>query len=133
MGGYETIADAHGRRRLDNPEDFVRLEIEAALARDVRVIPILVDKARMPTAEELPGSLAKLVRRQALELSPSRFDSDLGRLLRVLDRTLTEVQAQPAPPKPRPPEPPPSGARRPTSRSPCARWCPRVAGPASTT
>jgi hypothetical protein len=93
-----TITDQHGRRRLDNPEDFVRLEIEAALERDVRVIPILIDGARMPTAEELPGNLARLVRRQALELSPSRFDSDLGRLLRVLDRTLTEVQAPPKPP-----------------------------------
>ena len=44
-----TITDAGGRRRLDDPHDFVRLEIEAALARNVRVIPILVDGARMPT------------------------------------------------------------------------------------
>ena len=44
-----TITDADGRRRLDGPHDFVRLEIEAALARDVRVIPILVDGARMPS------------------------------------------------------------------------------------
>ena len=71
-----------GLRRLDDPDDFVRLEIEAALTRDVRVIPILVDGARMPRADELPPSLAKLVRRQALELSPSRFDFDTGRLLR---------------------------------------------------
>ena len=67
-----TITDADGRRRLDDPHDFVRLEIEAALARDVRVIPILVDGARMPAAEELPNSLSKLARRQALELSPAR-------------------------------------------------------------
>jgi hypothetical protein len=85
-----TITDAHGRRRLDNPDDFVRLEIEAALARDVRVIPIIVEGARMPRADELPDSLAKLVRRQALELSPSRFDFDTNRLLRVLDKTLAE-------------------------------------------
>jgi TIR domain-containing protein len=86
-----TIADEQGRRRrLDNPEDFVRLEIEAALTRRVRVVPILVDGARMPRVDELPGSLALLVRRQALELSPARFDFDLGRLLRVLDRTLAE-------------------------------------------
>ena len=80
-----TITDADGRRRLDDPHDFVRLEIEAALARNVRVIPILVDGARMPTAEELPNSLARLARRQALELSPARFDFDTGRLLKVLD------------------------------------------------
>jgi TIR domain len=46
------ITDAQGRRRLDDPNDFVRLEIEAALARNVRIIPILVDGARMPTTED---------------------------------------------------------------------------------
>ena len=76
-----TMTDQDGQRRLDDPHDFVRLEIEAALTRDVRVIPILVAGAQMPRAEELPASLAKLVRRQALELSPSRFDSDTQRLL----------------------------------------------------
>jgi hypothetical protein len=91
-----TITDEHGQRRLDNPDDFVRLEIEAALTRGVRVIPILLDGARMPRADELPASLAKLVRRQALELSPARFDFDTSRLLRVLDRTLAEVQGPPA-------------------------------------
>ncbi len=88
-----TITDEHGRRRLDNPDDFVRLEIEAALSRRVRVIPVLVGEARMPHADELPDSLAALVRRQALELSPARFDFDTSRLLKVLDRTLGEVRA----------------------------------------
>ena len=87
-----TLTGQDGRRRLDNLDDFVRLEIEAALARDVRVIPILVEGARMPRADELPASLSKLARRQALELSPSRFDVDTGRLLRVLERTITETQ-----------------------------------------
>jgi hypothetical protein len=91
-----TITDEHGRRRLDNPDDFVRLEIEAALTRGVLVIPILINGARMPRANEVPDSLAKLVRRQALELSPARFDSDISRLFRVLDRTLAEAQALPA-------------------------------------
>ena len=89
-----TITDAQGQRRLDDPDDFVRLEIEAALTRNVRVIPILVDGARMPRADELPASLARLVRRQALELSPSRFDFDTSRLLKVLDRTLAEVRTE---------------------------------------
>jgi hypothetical protein len=88
-----TLADEGGRRRLDNPNDFVRLEIEAALSRGVRVIPILVDAARMPAEDGLPDSLAPLVRRQALELSPARFDFDTSRLLKVLDRTLAEVQS----------------------------------------
>jgi hypothetical protein len=85
-----TMTDEHGKRRLDDPDDFVRLEIEAALARKVRLIPILVDGARMPGGDELPPSLAPLARRQALELSPSRFDFDTSRLLEVLDKTLTE-------------------------------------------
>ena len=86
-----TVTDEKGRRRLDNPGDFVRLEIEAALTRDLRVIPVLVEGAKMPRADQLPASLAKLVRRQALELSPDRFDSDARRLLRVLDTTITEA------------------------------------------
>ena len=57
------ITDEHGRRRLDDPHDLIRLEIEAALTRNLRVIPILVDEARMPTAEELPGQPDELVRR----------------------------------------------------------------------
>jgi hypothetical protein len=87
-----TITDEHGRRRLDDPDDFVRLEVQAALTRNVRVIPILVDKARMPRADELPESLARLVRRQALEFSPARFEFDTSRLFKVLDNTLAEVR-----------------------------------------
>ena len=77
-----TITDEQGTARLDNPDDFVRLEIEAALTRNVRVIPILVAGARMPRPDQLPPSLAKLVRRHALELSPSHFEFDTSRLHR---------------------------------------------------
>jgi hypothetical protein len=83
-----------GQRRLDDPHDFVRLELEAALKRKVRVIPILLGSASMPTADQLPASLSKLTRRQALQLTTARFEADIGRLLRVLDRTLAEQQAQ---------------------------------------
>jgi hypothetical protein len=86
-----TITDDGGKRRLDDPNDFVRLEIEAALNRKIRVIPVLIGGARMPRANDLPASLSKLARRQALELSPNRFRSDTGRLLEVLDITLSEV------------------------------------------
>jgi hypothetical protein len=87
-----TITDAKGARRLDDPADFVRLEIEAALSRNVRVVPILVDGAAMPRADQLPESLAGLGRRQALELSPSRFETDTDRLLKVIEQTLADVR-----------------------------------------
>jgi TIR domain len=87
-----TITNDRGRPRLDDPDDFVRLEIKAALERNVRIIPILVDGAKMPRADELPAGLVGLERRQALELSPSRFEYDTSRLLKVLDMTLAEVR-----------------------------------------
>jgi hypothetical protein len=86
-----TITDEHGTARLENPDDFLRLEIEAALTRDVRVIPILVAGARMPRPDQLPPSLAKLVRRHALELSPCHFEFDTSRLLSVIISCLADA------------------------------------------
>jgi TIR domain len=88
------ITDETGRRRLENSDDFVRLEIEAALQRKVRIIPILVGMARMPQAHELPANLGGLVRRQALELNPNRFEADTRRLVRVVERTFAEEEAR---------------------------------------
>jgi hypothetical protein len=88
------ITDAAGRPRLENSDDFVRLEIEAALQRKVRIIPILVGRARMPRADQLPASLGKLIHRQALELDPTRFEADTRRLVRVVEKTLTEEEAR---------------------------------------
>ena len=85
-----TVTDDDGVRRLDHSEDFVRIEIEAALSRDVRVIPILIDGATMPREAELPPSLAPLARRQALELDPARFQSDTSRLLAAIETALAE-------------------------------------------
>jgi hypothetical protein len=59
--------DDSGRRRFDNPDDFVTIEIAAALARNIRVIPVLVDGARTPKADRLPDSIKPLVRRNAVE------------------------------------------------------------------
>jgi predicted SnoaL-like aldol condensation-catalyzing enzyme len=83
-----TVADERGRRRLDDPDDIVRLEIEAALARHVRVIPILVEGAVMPDRRDLPESLADLTRRNALIMRHESFHSDAGRLVTVIEGVL---------------------------------------------
>ena len=93
------ITDARGQRRIEDPEDFVRLEVETALHRDdVRVIPILVDNAKMPTPQELPPGLAALARRQAVEINPVNFDT--RRLLNVLNDTLNDARGRPSGPTP---------------------------------
>jgi hypothetical protein len=79
-------SDAKGRRRLDDPDDFVRMEIEAALDRNIRVIPALVQGAEMPSSDALPGGLARLARRNALELSDGRWRYDVDRLVQLLER-----------------------------------------------
>jgi uncharacterized membrane protein YhaH (DUF805 family) len=86
--GWSDLKNAEGQRRLDQPDDHVRVEIESALKRDIRVIPVLVDGASMPTAEELPDSLKPLSRRNAVTLSHHRFGSEVDELARVLQRTL---------------------------------------------
>jgi TIR domain len=83
-----TASDERGRRRLDDPEDIVRLEIEAALARSVRVIPILVDAAVMPARQDLPESLAGLARRHALPVRHESFRSDVRSLTAAIQRAL---------------------------------------------
>jgi hypothetical protein len=88
-----TVKDAAGNRRLDNPADFVRLEVESALARKIRVIPVLVQDAPMPRAEELPPSLARLARRNAIELSDARWAYDVDRLAHTIQEILQEKEA----------------------------------------
>jgi hypothetical protein len=98
--------DREGERRIDDPQDWVRLEIERALARDgVEVIPVLVDGARLPPREELPESLLGLRRRNAFELSDSRWDYDLdqlGKHLDVLLRGTSAIHFKPVGPPPTP-------------------------------
>jgi hypothetical protein len=98
--------DREGERRIDDPQDWVRLEIERALARDgVEVIPVLVDGARLPPREELPPSLLGLRRRNAFELSDSRWDYDLeqlGKHLDVLLRGTSAIHVRPTEPAPTP-------------------------------
>jgi WD40 repeat protein len=83
-----TITDSAGRRRLDNPNDFVRLEIETALQREIRVIPVLTDDATLPREDELPESIADLIRRQVVQIRFDRYHDDIGRLISVIEKVL---------------------------------------------
>jgi hypothetical protein len=87
-----TVEDSEGRRRLDDPNDFARLELAAALGRDVRIVPVLVGGARMPEADELPPELARFARRQALDLSDVRFSADFDRLVSTIERELAVAE-----------------------------------------
>jgi len=93
-----TTTDERGGRRLDDPDDIVRLEIEAALARGVRVIPILVEGAAMPGRQDLPESLAGLARRNALLIRHESFRSDAGRLVTAIERILAPASGTAAVP-----------------------------------
>ena len=89
-----TITDEHGQRRLDNPDDYVRHELSAALAREMRVIPVLVQGARMPDAKELPDPLKPLARRNAIELSDLRWKFDVGELIKALKNAVAQVRRE---------------------------------------
>jgi hypothetical protein len=77
-------SDAGGRRRIDDPNDFVRREVVAGLSGGATVIPVLVHGAAMPSAEAMPPELGPLARRQAIALSDARWESDLRELIDVL-------------------------------------------------
>src|SRR5437763_294213 len=96
--------DVSGKRRLDDEEDFVRMEIVAVLQRKIRVIPVLVGGARMPGRHDLPEALAPLSRRNAIELSETRFHADVNRLIEAIEKSFAaaereaELSATPAAP-----------------------------------
>ena len=79
---------AEGQRRIDNPDDFVRLEIAAALARPILVVPVLLGGAAMPKAASLPEVLQSLARKQGHEISDKRWDYDCDLLLQALAEAL---------------------------------------------
>ncbi len=83
-----TATDAKGRRRIDSSSDYHRMEIEAALKRPVRVIPVLMGGATMPEEEELPDALKAFARRNAIEISDKRFGFDTARLVEAIGRVL---------------------------------------------
>jgi hypothetical protein len=88
-----TVTDETGRRRLDNPRDFVRIEVESALKLGKRIIPVLVEKTGMPRADALLKPLKALARRNAVGLTNERFKSDAQGLIKALEEALAEVEA----------------------------------------
>ena len=95
--GQNWVSGRSGTGRLDDPNDFVVVEIAAALQRNIRVIPVLVQKATMPKQKELPANIAKLARRNAVELSDLRWQSDVEQLMNVMDRVLAQCKETRAP------------------------------------
>ncbi|MGH7846404.1 MAG: toll/interleukin-1 receptor domain-containing protein [Candidatus Binatia bacterium] len=83
-----TISDEAGGRRLDDPKDFVRVEVATALKRNARVIPVLLKGAAMPRAQELPEPLALLSRRQAVAITDTRFHQDVDGLIECIEKTI---------------------------------------------
>jgi hypothetical protein len=75
-----TIADENGEPRLQNPNDFFRLEIATALIRGIRVIPILVGEASMPQQTDLPKNIAALAGRNAFRIRDEDFHADVDKL-----------------------------------------------------
>jgi TIR domain-containing protein len=87
--------DKAGQRRLHQPDDFVAIEIAAALARDTLVIPVLVDAARMPKESDLPDTLKPLARRQAVEVRHAHFGHDAEALIARMRKALGQEVAGP--------------------------------------
>jgi hypothetical protein len=99
-------------RRIDNPDDLVRVEIETAMQRDIPVIPVLVGGAVMPTQDELPDSLKPLAYRNAIQVRPDPdFPTDMARLVDAL-KGIVPLESKSTKP----------------NRSPVGRWLPWVAG-----
>ena len=85
--------DEAGQRRLDNCDDFVRIEIESALSRSIPVIPVLVGRASVPQPSDLPPALRELAKRQATEVRFGRDrDTHLERLARDIERAVMETR-----------------------------------------
>jgi hypothetical protein len=92
MGHYwASLTDEQGARRIDNPGDYPRMEVAAALKRGIRVIPVLVGNTPLPKREELPSEIAGLVDRQVLRLAREEFDADMKRLMSSVARDLPRI------------------------------------------
>jgi hypothetical protein len=85
---WSSCTNDQGVRRLDCDEDWVRQEIASALHRDILVLPVLVGGASMPRAENLPENIRGLARKQAAEISDSRWDYDTSEIFKTLEHVV---------------------------------------------
>jgi hypothetical protein len=90
---WATITGANGQRRLEDDNDFVRLEISSALTRNIAVIPVLVHDARMPRPEQLPDNIKDLAYRNSVEISHARWNSDVQLLVEALKQYVQTTRA----------------------------------------
>lgn len=79
--GKAWLAPDGGRARLQEPDDYVRAEVRAALARPILVLPVLVDGAQMPRPDQLPDDIRAISARNALPLRHESFDDDTGNIV----------------------------------------------------
>lgn len=84
------MKDVTGKRRLDDQDDFVRLEVATALARNIQVIPVLFDDVTMPRPEQLPQNMSALYRRQFVEIDSKRFEDDVRNLADAIKKVLPD-------------------------------------------
>lgn len=100
-----SATDDKGRRRLDDPTDLHRLEVESALASTATTIPVLVEGAAMPSADELPDSIEQLAYLHAAEVLVRRFAADADYLAEMITTEVARVSSLEPPPAPPTPEP----------------------------
>ena len=86
--GKRWVGEPGGASRLDNARDYVRLEVSVALERDIHVIPVLVNGMTMPNEDSLPGPVRPINRRNAIEISNTRFNYDVGQLITAVHKIL---------------------------------------------
>lgn len=89
--------DKNGDPRIKQSEDWVRLELETALKRDIRVIPVLMREAKLPPPEKLPESLYPLLNRQTYEISNKRWKYDTDQLIKFLTQLGFQLKQQDIP------------------------------------
>jgi TIR domain/Sulfatase-modifying factor enzyme 1 len=93
---WHSVTDAHGRLRLHHRHDFVRYEVETALRRRIKLVPVLIDDTPTPLEDHLPTELHPLLRRQALELDFRRHtEAALNRLVEISRKALSVPVSQP--------------------------------------